>query len=96
MSPADTTLIINNHPLRIRLGATRSRVYFDIRYFYQPEDGRNLQPEKRGITLPVNHLDSVINALNKIKDQMIHDGALEYTGQDNPPKLHLHVYPADF
>ena len=67
MSPADTTLIINNHPLRIRLGATRSRVYFDIRYFYQPEDGRNLQPEKRGITLPVNHLDGIFQASCRLK-----------------------------
>ena len=31
-----------------------------------------------------------------LKNQMIRDGALEYTDEITPPKFHPHVYPSDF
>lgn len=96
MSPADSTLAIDKRTLKVRLAAHRGRVIFDIRYHYQPADGGPLKPTLRGITVPAAALQDIITALEKLKAQMVRDGALEFTGEGNPPKFHPHVYPTDF
>ena len=96
MSPADSTLALDKHILKVRLAAHRGRAIVDIRYFYQPANGGPLKPGLRGVTLPAGYLPEIIEALERLKAQMVHDGALEYTGEGNPPKYHPHVYPTDF
>ena len=96
MSPADSMLIIGKQILKIRLAAHRGRVIVDLRYHYRPATGGNLMPTRRGVTLDAAALQDVIEALGKLKAQMIRDGALEYTGGGSPPKFYPHIYPTDF
>lgn len=96
MSPADSTIIIRDQILKVRLAAHRGRVIFDIRFHYQPANGGNLKPGKRGITLPADTLPEIIDALEALKAQLIHDGFMEVTGENRPPKFHPHVYSPDF
>ena len=96
MSPADSTLAIDKRTLKVRLAAQRGRVIVDVRYFYQPSTGGALKPTLRGVTLPASYLHEIILALEQLKAQMISDGALELTGEENHPKFHPQVYPSDF
>jgi hypothetical protein len=67
-----------------------------LRYQYQPKDGGPLRPGFRGVAIPAECLPEVIEALLKIKAQMLADGALEETGPGNPVKFDSSIYPRDF
>lgn len=93
-SPADTTLLLpGKYPLRISLGAHRGVAKVDLRFHYAPADGGPLRPTLRGVTLPAGNLPEIIEALERLKAQMICDGALD---AGSPPKFKPHVYPRDF
>ena len=96
MSPADSTIALGKHTLKVRLAAHRGRVVLDLRYFYLPPYGGPLKPGRRGVTIPASALPDVLHALEKIKEQMIRDGALTYDGDGIPPKFTPQVYPTDF
>ena len=96
MSPADTLFMAGKHPLRVVLCGHRGRVNVDIRYQYQPKEGGALRPGFRGVSLPAETLPEVIEALEKIKAQLLSDGALTITGANDPIKFNASVYPRDF
>lgn len=96
MSPADSILAIGKYPLKISLGAHRGRVIFDIRFQYLHAETGAIKPTRRGVTIPAACLPEIIEALEKLKAEMIDDGALECTRDGAPPKFNPHVYPMDF
>ena len=96
MSPADSLFMVGKHPLRVSLEGNRGRSVVQVRYQYQPKDGGPLRPGFRGIAIPAECLPQVIEALLKIRAQMLADGALVETGPGNPVKFNTSVYPRDF
>ena len=96
MSPADSLFMAGKHPLRVSLEGHRGRPVVQVRYQYQPKDGGPLRPGFRGVAVPVEYLPEVIDALLKIKDQLLADGAMEQSGPGNPVKFNANVYPRDF
>ena len=96
MSPADSLFMAGKHPLRVSLEGHRGRTIVQVRYQYQPKDGGPLRPGFRGIAIPAECLPEVVEALLKIKAQMLVDGALEQSGPGNPVKFNGSVYPRDF
>ena len=93
MSPADTLFMAGKHPLRVSLEGHRGRVIVQVRYQYQPKDGGALRPGFRGVAVPAEYLTEVMDALEKIKVQMLGDGALVAS---SPIKFNASVYPRDF
>jgi len=94
MSPADSLLAIEAHPLRVSLAGHRGRAVIDLRWQY--EDAGRFKPTRRGVTIPASALPEVIQALEALKAQMVTDGAFEITDKCSTPKFNPHVYPSDF
>ncbi|MDR3452635.1 MAG: hypothetical protein P4L96_07520 [Rhodoferax sp.] len=92
MSAADTVLLLGKHPVKISLEGHRGAVVICLRRQYLAAGGA-LKPTFQGINFPADCLPEVIAALERLKAQMIGDGAL---GGGCPPKFHSNVYPRDF
>ena len=92
MSTADTVLLLGKHPVKIALEAHRGQVVISLRRQYLDSHGA-LKPTFQGINMPAAYLPEIMAALEKLKAQMILDGALE---EGSPPKFHPNVYPRDF
>lgn len=42
--------------------------YVDARLYYKPDDKEEFLPSRKGISLSVEHIDRLINALSKVKN----------------------------
>jgi len=70
------------HEFEVGRGTVRStvsdfggRTYFDLRLWVEPRDqpGAELIPTKRGLSLPLEFLPEVVEALEAIDDSVKHD-----------------------
>lgn len=92
MSAADTTLILGKHAVKVSLEGHRGAVVVSVRRQYLDAKGA-LRPARIGINFPAANLPDVIQALEKVRSQLVADGAM---GTGDPPKFSPHVYPRDF
>ena len=92
MSAADTLLLLGKHPVKIALEAHRGQVVISLRRLYVNSHGA-LKPSFQGINIPAAFLPEIMAALEKLKAQMVLDGALE---DGSPPKYHSNAYPRQF
>jgi len=54
--------------VRITLREYKGNQYVDIRMFFQPKEGGDMLPTKKGITIPVAHLGELREALKEAQD----------------------------
>jgi hypothetical protein len=91
MSAADSLLLLGKHPVKISLEGHRGAVVVSVRRQYVDERGA-FRPSYAGINFPAQHLPDVIRALERLKAQLVADGAM---GSGDPPKFSPR-YPRDF
>lgn len=91
MSTADTLLMLGKHPVKISLEGYRGAVVVSVRRQYVDERGA-FRPAYAGLNFPAQHLPDVIRALDRLRAQLVADGAMD-TG--DPPKFSPR-YPRDF
>ena len=54
--------------VRITLREYKGNQYVDIRMFFQPKEGGDMIPTKKGITIPVGQLGELRKALKEVQD----------------------------
>lgn len=91
MSHADTLLLLGKHPVKVSLEGHRGAVVVSVRRQYI-DGGGAFRPTYAGINFPAQHLPDVIAALEKLRDQLVADGAMD---SGDPPKF-TPRYPRDF
>ncbi len=99
MSPGDTDLEIRGNTLRISLVGhgcgNVGHIKTDLRWWYRTADG-NLKASTRGISIPINRITDIIQALTKLREQAITDGALTFSEHGEERWGEDSVYPTDF
>ena len=56
--------------VRITLREYKGNQYVDIRMFFQPKEGGDMIPTKKGITMPVAYLGELRKALKEAQDML--------------------------
>jgi len=44
--------------------------YIDARLYFKPDDKEDFLPSRKGISMSIDHLDRLIEALNKVKNRI--------------------------
>ncbi len=60
--------------IHVRLSRFRERDYLDIRNFYETDDGE-WKPTRKGIAIPVEFYDELIDALRAAKEEIAKRGS---------------------
>lgn len=53
--------------IRMTLRDYKDRRYLDVRLWFQPSNGGDYRPSKKGITFSVDHLDELKKGLERVK-----------------------------
>jgi hypothetical protein len=56
--------------LQIAINEYKGKKYVDLRIYYTTDEGDNWNPTKKGITVPPDKIDDVIEALEKAKEEL--------------------------
>jgi hypothetical protein len=59
--------------LQIAINEYKKKKYVDMRIFYTTDEGDSWNPTKKGITIPPEKIDDVIEALGKAKAELLGD-----------------------
>jgi hypothetical protein len=56
--------------LQIAINEYKAKKYVDLRIFYTNDEGDTWNPTKKGVTVPPEKIDEVIEALEKAKEEL--------------------------
>lgn len=65
--------IIEKNPIeriQVELKEYRKKQYLDIRTYYRSDDG-DWKPTKKGVTIPPDSMEDLVQAVNKINEEYI-------------------------
>jgi hypothetical protein len=54
------------HTIRARLSHFRGKTYLDLRTWYEPEPGQPLRPTQKGVSVPLEYLDELREAVEAL------------------------------
>ena len=54
------------HTIRASVSQFRGKTYLDLRTWYEPEPGQPLKPTQKGVSVPVEYLDELREAVEAL------------------------------